>query len=327
MGYPILTYSRDIGDFKFDLKLLSESGLKAIRLIYKGQTQETFYKRLEDIQSNIESNKIDLDIIIDLPGNKPIVGAIPNGLNVVSGQIYSITPNESATAEFEIPSINFFEHGEFNKLAINEIISIADDELNLKVLEITTNTIQCEALNTYKLSSNRSISLKNNPFEIEANSDRDIQMVKGLSNPKSNIKLLVSFTKSENDVLKLKEIHPRLDIIPKIEHLLDEITLLKIMQHCQMLMLGRGDLSTTYKPNQLFDFQEKLIQICKSNNKTLILATGILNGIGDKLSPSIAEIMDYSYLRQQGIHTFLITGGNANKRPFETLEFMRNFNH
>ncbi len=325
--YSILTYSRDLGDFKFDLKQLSYNGLKAIRLIYKGLSQSHFFNRLEEIQNYITSNNIELDVIIDLPGNKPIVGSIPNGLNLLAGNIYNITSYEYASKENEIPTINFFQHNEFHKIAINEIISIADDELNLKVLEISKDFIVCEALNTYKLKSNRSISLKNHPFEIEANSARDIQMVREIPNPKSNVKLLVSFTRSEKDVLMLKNIHPTLDIIPKIEDVLEEVTLIKIMQHCNMLMLGRGDLSTTYKPNLLFDFQKKLIQICKSNNKTLILATGILNGIGDKLYPSIAEIMDYSYLRHQGIDAFLITGANANIRPFETLEFMKNFNN
>ena len=43
--YPVLTYSRDLGDFSHDLGALQQLGLKAIRLIYKGLSEELFHER------------------------------------------------------------------------------------------------------------------------------------------------------------------------------------------------------------------------------------------------------------------------------------------
>jgi hypothetical protein len=65
--------------------------------------------------------------------------------------------------------------------------------------------------------------------------------------------------------------------------------------------------------------------LCKQRKKQLIIGTGLLTGIGDKQMPSISEVMDYAYLRNQGIEAFLIAGSNALYQPIKTLEFISEF--
>lgn len=149
--------------------------------------------------------------------------------------------------------------------------------------------------------------------------------VRNMKQTQTNVKLLVSFTKNADDLRKLALLRPDIDLIPKIESVLDDATLLEIMEHCDTLMLGRGDLSTSSLPNELFSFQKRLIALCKTNNKQLIIGTGLLAGIADKETPTISEVMDYGYLRDMGIEAFLIAGSNAHRKPLETLQFMSAF--
>ena len=324
MLYPILTYSRNLGDFPHDLAALHQLGLRAIRLIYKGKTEAEFLQRVEEIQQKIREEQLDIDILIDLPGKKPIVGNLGPGLDVKAGMEYHLADQDTSYTFPVIPTASFFDHANFPKLSPGDVISIADDELNLLVKHVN-ETVVCEALNSFYLTSNRSMGVKNNPFDVEANSEADLLLVKHLQDIPENVKLVVSFTKQAGDLLKLKALQPNAYLIPKIETLLDATTLLEIMDCCDTLMLGRGDLSVVCSPNELFDFQELLIDLCAKNDKQLIVGTGLLTSISDKISPTISEVMDYSYLRKRGIEAFLIAGSNSLNYPKETLGFMQQF--
>lgn len=325
--YPVLTYSRNLGDFPYDLAALHARGLKALRLIYKGKSEAEFRQRIREIQDKISGQDLDIDILIDLPGKKPIAGNLQQGVNIRDGGEYHLTDQASGyTSSFPvIPTVHFFDHANFPNLAPGDCISIADDELNLVVKKVNETVVVCEALNSFHLTSNRSISVKNNPFTVEANSEADLMLVQQLKEVPDNVKLLVSFTKKADDILKLKAIRPGIEIIPKIETLLDDGTLREIMDCCQTLMLGRGDLSVACKPHELFAFQERLIGLCRENKKELIVGTGLLTSISDKQSPTISEVTDYGYLRSRGIGAFLIAGSNALNHPMETLAFMQEF--
>jgi pyruvate kinase len=246
-------------------------------------------------------------------------------VDVQSGFDYLLVNQDADLSLADIPTMNFFTHDSFPMLTVGDIISIADDELNLQVMDVTETFVSCKALNSFHLTSNRSISVKNKPFAFFANSDKDMLFVRNLKDVPQNIKLLVSFTKKAADIQKLKSIQPEIEIIPKIETILDEATLLEIMACCQTILLGRGDLSTSSKPNEIFAFQELLIDLCKIHGKKLIIGTGLLAGIGDKQTPSISDVMDYSYLRHMGIDAFLISGSNAHNEPLITLKFIKDF--
>lgn len=41
--------------------------------------------------------------------------------------------------------------------------------------------------------------------------------------------------------------------------------------------------------------------------------------------PSISDILDFGYLRNLNVDSFLIAGSNANHYPFETLNLITNF--
>lgn len=328
MLYPVLTYSRNLGDFTHDISKLHQHGLKAIRLIYKGKTEDEFNRRIAEMQKWLSARNIDLDIWIDLPGKKPIAGDLGFGLEITAGMEIHLCEQgmkHHSRHKHLLPTLHFFNHKNFPMLEAGDIISIADDELNILVKEIKENRVICEALNSFFLTSNRSMNVKNKPFDMVANSEADLEFVRNMADISKNIKLVVSFTRTAEDLLKIKTLQPEVEVIPKIETLIDEVNLLEILDCCETVLLGRGDLSIECKPNELFGFQEKLIHLCKQHNKKLVVGTGLLANISDKQSPTISEIMDYSYLRRENIEGFLLAGSNALNFPLQILEFMEEF--
>ena len=141
MLYPVLTYSRDLGNFVYDLAELHRCGLKAIRIIYKGKSEAAFDLRIREIQEKIVEYNLDLDIMIDLPGSKPIVGDLGKGLDVRSGSEYQLANHASYPSLSVIPTTDFFNHNSFSALAPGNVISIADDELNLLINSVTETVV------------------------------------------------------------------------------------------------------------------------------------------------------------------------------------------
>ncbi len=323
MSYPILTYSRNPADFSYNLSALQQAGLKAIRLIYKGMSEDAFLHRLNEIQDKIVQQHLSLDILIDLPGSKPIVGQLGAGIHIEAGQNCVLIPHTAVPTPNAIPTLGLFTHTSFPTLAVNDIVSIADGELNLLITDINASGLHCRALTSFFLTAGRSLSMRNKSFPFSANSDKDLSLVRHPQPP--NVHYLVSFTQSAHDLLQLKSIQPNINVIPKIENILDDAAIANILQHCNTVMLGRGDLSTGAPAHQLFGFQKRLIDMCHMHQKQLIIATGILGGIGEKGTPTIADVMDYGYLRDSGINAFLIAGTNALHKPFETLQYMQSF--
>lgn len=323
--YPVLTYSRDLGDFTYSLPALQQHGLKAIRLIYKGKSESDFLLRVSEIQEKISAERLNLDILVDLPGSKPIIGFLDNSLDIRAGAEYQLVDAAAGSCLPFIPTTGLFSHASFATILPGDVISIADDELNLVVIEIHPERISCRALNSFVLKSGRSLSLKNKAFPFEAISAKDLHLVQHWKPEQCKVTFLVSFTRQAEELRRLKHLQPDMDFIPKIETVLSDEVLLEIFTQCKMVLLGRGDLSVASHPKELFLYQKRLIDLCKEQGKMLIVGTGFLAGIGDGKTPAIAEVMDYGYLRGSGVEGFLIAGSNAHHNPFATLNFMNDF--
>jgi pyruvate kinase len=244
-------------------------------------------------------------------------------MDVGVGNQCMLVPHTAPSVAHAIPTQGLFSHKSFPDLAVGDVVSIADGELNLLITDITESGLECTALTAFFLTSGRSLSIRNKPFTFSANSEKDLQLVTRLQH--ANVRFLVSFTQSARDLQQLKAINPAIETIPKIENIIGDDALAGLLPYCKWVMLGRGDLSLAAHANQQFLFQKRLIDICHAHKRQLIVATGILAGIGDRGLPTIADVMDYGYLSNMGVDAFLITGTNALHKPFETLQFMRAF--
>jgi pyruvate kinase len=327
MPRSYLTYSRDLGDFKFDLIELSKAGLHGLRLIFKGKSTADYIQRVREILAFSREHKLNLHLLLDLPGEKAMIGNLGGSLQIEKDITYNLCREYQPSGENDIPCINFLERVDPDKVFPGDIISIADGEVEMKIVSMSEDTIQCIALNSFLLTSNRSFNIKGNKLPASPVSRQDQQLLEELKqlDIAGEIKILVSFVSMASQVRDLKNSLPGFHLVAKIEQLIPEQELEDIIRISDSLMLGRGDLISSTKMSAVFPFQKLVIEKCREQNKELILATGIFASLKGSSNPSIADIMDFAFLRNQGVDSFLITGTNANHYPFETLKLITNF--
>ncbi|MEO6302427.1 MAG: pyruvate kinase [Bacteroidia bacterium] len=327
MTRTYLTYSRDKGDFKIDLIELSKSGLFGLRLINKGKSIEEFVDRIKEILAYSLTNKLSLDIIIDLPGEKPLIGNVANGLQIEKDSVYILSDKKQFRIKNEIPTLNLFARIDRTKIFVGDLISIADGEVEMEIVELSDCSITCVAQNSFFLTSNRSFNIKGNKLPVHPISNHDqllLDTIK-LIDISNRTKILVSFVTKASQVKYVKDISENFYVISKIENILNEQDLEEIINTSDAIMLGRGDLISTSKMSEVFVFQKSIIDKCKSLNKELIVATGLFGNLKNSNKPSISDIMDFGFLRNLKVDAFLIAGSNAIHHPFETLNLINNY--
>lgn len=327
MPCSYLTYSRDLGDFKFDLIELSKAGLHGLRLIFKGKSTADYIERVNEILAFSREHQLNLELLIDLPGEKAMVGNLGAGRQIEKDIGYILCRENQASAGNDIPCLNFLERIDPDCVFPGDIICIADGEVEMKIVSMSENRISCIALNSFLLSSNRSFNIRGNKLPASPVSRQDQQLLDELKQMDipQDVKILVSFISRASQVQDLKNKLPGFHLVTKIEQLIPEQELEEIIRISDSLMLGRGDLVSSTKMSAVFPFQQLVIEKCREQHKGLILATGIFASLKGSSNPGIADIMDFSFLRSQGVDSFLITGTNANQYPFETLELINNF--
>lgn len=327
MTKTYLTYSRDIGDFPIDLAELCRKGLYGIRLINKGKTVEEMITRIKEIVELIRSNHLEIEILVDLPGEKALIGNVGKGIPVEKGKIYDLHAENQILTENNIPTIGFLSHLDRSKISEGDIVSIADGELEMKVINLNGHPVRCEALNSFFLTSNRSFTIKGNKLPVKPVSTNDSELLEQLaqSGYSGQVKILVSFVTAVSHVEYVRQLVPGFHIISKIETIVPNDELQEVIRASDSVMLGRGDLTSTSKMSEVFHFQKKVIELCKANDKELILATGLFGGLNNAGKPGISDLMDFGFLRDMEVNAFLIAGSNANKYPFETLDLITNF--
>lgn len=327
MTRSYLTYSRNLGDFKPDLIELSKKGLYGLRLINKGKSKEEFIARIQEILTYNRVHDLNLEILIDLPGEKPLIGNVGNGFQVEKGGSYSLCDEKQDLAANEIPTLNFLKEIDRANVFPGDILSIADGELDMKIVLMHEHSIICEAQNAFLLTSNRSFGIKGNKLPARPISTNDQQLLDELklSEISKSVKILISFVTRASQVKSVKQISPNFQVISKIENVIPESDLEEIIRVSDGMMLGRGDLISASKMSDVFPFQKKVIEKCMTLNKELILATGLFGDLKNSGKPSISDIMDFGFLRSLQVESFLIAGSNANQFPFETLDLIVNF--
>ncbi|MGV3611311.1 MAG: pyruvate kinase [Fluviicola sp.] len=327
MTKTVLTYSRDLGDFKYDLVELSRKGLHGIRLINKGKTTSEFIARIKEILELAKTHELDLEILIDLPGEKALIGNLGSGIQVEKGEIYALCLEGENRSPQAIPTTGFLPQLDRTIVLEGDIVSIADGELDMRIRSIDENSVSCEALNSFFLTSNRSFNIVGNKLPVKPVSAQDLELLKELAKSEiaAKVQILVSFVTKASHVEYVKNISSNFKVVSKVETLVGSADLKEIIEASDSLMLGRGDLTSTSKMSELFPFQKKIIEICKASNKELMLATGLFGDLKNSSKPSISDIMDFGFLRDMGVKAFLIAGSNANKYPFETLDLITNF--
>ena len=267
------------------------------------------------IQNSYPSSKIFLDI----GNNKPRI-RLKKGLEhfITSVAIINIGYRDTGEIDGSVNSTLFFE-----TLEKDDVVLIGDGEIKCEVLSNADYVATLHICNDGVITNLTAIGIEGKDcfrFGITPSEHRIIKEI--LINHK--ISLIVSFVKTENDVIWVEENFPEASVImPKIETLSAVGNIEKIFCRSQLVLLGRGDLALSVGIEKLGIIQKMILEEAQKYRCNVVIASGTLESLLHNNIPNRSDIIDITNSYISGASGIMLTSETgASKMPFTVIDFL-----
>lgn len=274
------------------LKKMVQAGMDAVRLNFSHGTYDQFSSIIKIVREISKEEGREIGIIQDLQGPKIRIGDLPKqGVPVKEGDkvVLSIVD-----APGTIPVQYKFLPQDVKK---NDLILIADGLIELKVLDVNKakTQISCVTVVGGLIEAHKGINVPTASINAPALTKKDKEDV--IFGAKAGVDYVaLSFVRDVGDIHELRAMLRKLkspaDIIAKIERHEALNNLDEIVKASDAIMIARGDLGVEIPAEQVPIVQKKLIHVCNTYGKPVIVATHMLASMEKNPRATRAEISD-----------------------------------
>ncbi len=307
------------------IRELLRAGMDVVRLNFSHGTHDEHARVIERIRRVAASEGRIVGILQDLQGPKIRTGQLKDRIPVAlaKGSRVTITPRD-------IPGTAETISTTFTTLA-REVepgarILLSDGLIELRVIAIHGDDVECEVVNGGMLGEHQGINLPGAAVGVPSLTEKDKKDLEfGIEHEVDMIAL--SFVRTGDDVREIKRlIAGRNDDTPviaklekpqAIEHLDD------ILSVADAVMVARGDLGVELPPERVPVLQKEIINRASCFRKPVITATQMLESMIENPRPTRAEASDVANAIFDGTDAVMLSGETAKgKYPRETVAMM-----
>lgn len=196
------------------------------------------------------------------------------------------------------------------QLKVGSILSIDIDGAAVAITAVREGSATAEVAAAGRVQSNRAVTIRPKPG-LPALSEKDLTAVAiGARNGIAHYAL--SFAGAAEDVDRLRALAPDgAHIIAKIESRSGLIHMDEIIPAADSVLLDRGDLSREVPIERVPYWQKAIIRRCNRWNRSLYVATNLLESMVTSLTPTVAESNDIANTLFDGVHGLVLASETA----------------
>jgi pyruvate kinase len=317
-----------IGPASRDAQILEElvrAGADVLRLNFSHGTHDE-HARVVRTAREIEARLGQpLALLQDLSGPKIRTGRVAGGqIELPDGARVAITTDESVVGTPELISTTYDALP--RDVRRGDSILLDDGNLELRVLTVSSDRVECEVLDGGPLRSHKGMNLPGVRMSVPALTEKDRQdLAFGLEQGVDFVAL--SFVREASDVDELRDLIRALGhdvpVIAKIEKPQAVDNLEAILQAADGVMVARGDLGVEIGTEEVPTVQKRIIRAANEGGRVVITATQMLESMIDNPRPTRAEASDVANAILDGTDAVMLSGESAVGRfPIETVETM-----
>ncbi|MBQ6893703.1 MAG: pyruvate kinase [Clostridia bacterium] len=304
---------------------LCHAGMNVARMNFSHNTHADHKRRIDLVKEVREALKMPVAIMLDTKGPEYRIGVFEDGKIMLNeGDDFTFT-TESIIGNRNAVSVNYKKLTK--ELEAGDIILLNNGLLSFKVESIDDANIRCKVLCGGELSDRKSMSFPGKVMKQKYLSEQDKKDIKfGVENGIDFI--ACSFVSCKQDVLDVREYLKEIgafsiEIIAKIENQSGVDNIEEICEHCDGIMIARGDMGVEIPFEQLPAIQKKLISKCRMMGKCVITATEMLESMIHNPRPTRAEISDIANAVYDGTSAIMLSGETAaGKYPIQAVHAM-----
>lgn len=301
------------------------AGLNVARLNFSHGTHEEHLEKINLIKSVRDSLGLPIAIMLDTKGPEYRIRTFENGSVTLKAGDSFIFTTENIVGNQERVSVSY--KGMMNDLEKGDIILLNNGLMKFRVEEVTSNELKCIVIEGGKLSNRKSMSFPGKVLNQVYLSEQDkSDILFGAANDVDYI--ACSFVSCAQDLIDVKRFLQDnniegIDLLAKIENQSGIDNIDEILEECEGVMIGRGDMGVEIPFEELPAIQKHLITKCRLYGRRVITATEMLESMITNSRPTRAEISDVANAVYDGTSAIMLSGETAvGKHPVLAVETM-----
>ena len=306
------------------LSKLIVSGVDVFRVNFSHAEHKDVERIVSDIKAlRIKHNK-HVSILGDLQGPKIRLGNVVPETFLKKGDNILFSTRKIRNGDSKKVTINYTSFPKDVKKG--ETVLVDDGKIILQVEKSDRDTsVNLIVIQGGLLSSNKGVNLPNTKISLPALTPKDIKDAKFAAKLGFDW-VALSFVRSKNDVLQLREILDKsskelIPIISKIEKPQAINNMDQILKVSNGVMVARGDLGIEIPAEEVPLYQKILVKKANEARKPIIIATQMMESMIDSLTPSRAEVNDVANSVMDGADCIMLSGETSvGEYPCEVVK-------
>jgi pyruvate kinase len=306
------------------LRKLILGGADVARVNFSHGDAKTNCETIQRIQKISRELNRPVAILQDLCGPKIRTRTMEgDGVNLIEGADIVVTTDDVVGTAERIGTTYTSLPGDVTK---HDKILLDDGKLELQVDSIQGWDVHCTVTRGGLLKSKKGMNLPGVRLSTPSVTEKDIADLRaGLEAGVDYVAL--SFVREPEDVLRVKHLINKVGadvrVIAKIEKPEAVSKIEQIIEVSDGIMVARGDLGVEIPPEEIPVLQKRIISLCNTHDRPVIVATQMLESMMTNLTPNRAEVSDIANAILDGTDAVMLSGETASGRfPVDAIAMM-----
>ena len=305
------------------IRALFEAGADVFRLNMSHGSHDDHRARHDAIREIEAETGRPIAILADLQGPKLRVGPFadgPHDLAVGDRFRFDLSPEPGDATRVSLPHPEIFA-----ALIEGSELLVNDGKIRLTVQSCGPDFADCVVTVAGTISDRKGVNVPDVVLPLAALSEKDRADLEFACQLGVDW-LALSFVQRAEDVEEAKELaRGRAAVLSKIEKPAAVRAFDEILKASDGIMVARGDLGVELPVHSVPPIQKRLVRLCRSAAKPVIVATQMLESMIDSPMPTRAEVSDVANAIYEGADAVMLSAESAaGSFPVEAVRTMDN---
>jgi pyruvate kinase len=304
---------------------LIASGVDVIRLNMahgSGEWVASLIGRIRDVSREKQRH---VAVMMDVKGPEIRTGVVAEPIELKIGELFELFTDQPSDG---IRGVVVNYPGLPADVTVGSTVLVDSGMIRMQVLEKDSTHVRCKVTIGGKLGSRRHINLPGVDVNLPSLTEKDEADIRvGVAAGIDFVAL--SFVRKSEDVIVLRtflnSLGSKARIIAKIEDQGGLRNLEGIVKEADAVMVARGDLGIEIDYHILPLVQTRIVEICLTEGKPVIIATQLLESMISAPMPTRAEISDVSNAVRERADAVMLSGETTTGLyPLECVDVLKN---
>jgi pyruvate kinase len=303
------------------IEAIFKAGADVFRLNFSHGAHESHRKSYDLLRALEKKTGRPIAVLADLQGPKLRVGTFKNGkAMLVAGSIFRFdmdpAPGDETRAPLRHPEI-------FAALRPGQHLLIDDGKLRVEALETAADYAICKVIVGGAISDRKGVNVPGTVLPISALTEKDRRDLDFALELGCDW-IALSFVQRPEDMAEAKKlVQGRAGVCAKLEKPSAIDRLEEIIELSDAVMVARGDLGVEMMPEDVPPLQKRIVRAARRLGRPVIVATQMLESMGQTPTPTRAEASDVATAVYDGADAVMLSAETASGQyPVEAVSMM-----